>query len=92
MKKVKIVVKNPKDEKGKIVPVEILAKEIIALSNGVKEILNGPLEREAITILIQKNTKSTGRDHQKLTIKEIDSVIDGIATLADKYVKQRVRE
>lgn len=52
--------------------------------------MNGPIEREAITVLIQKNTVgSSGRygASQKMTLKEIDSVIDGIATLASRYVK-----
>lgn len=56
----------------------------------MKKILNGPIEREAITVLIQKNTVgSSGRygASQKMTLKEIDSVIDGIATLASRYVK-----
>jgi hypothetical protein len=81
-KKIKIV-----QEEGNEVPVEIIAKHIISISEGIKKLLNGPLNEKALLLLIQNAAPSTS--YGKIGITEIRSVIEGISSLEKTYIRKK---
>ncbi len=75
-----------RDEKTPI-PVEVLAQSIANISTGVKKILDGPLNRKAVILLIQY-AAPTHRG-QKLAAREIEAVLDGIQDLERTFLKPK---
>lgn len=86
MKKVTV-----KQDEQKVVPVEVIAESIVAISAGIKKLLNGPLNRKAVTLLIQ-HSAPTGRNGQKISQGDINDVLDGIESLEKTYLKPRKQD
>lgn len=72
MSQVEVVQPENEDEE---VPVEVLVR----LSVGVEELLNGPLERRAILLLL--------RDRTGLSFTAIDAILDALVDLREYYVR-----
>jgi uncharacterized phage protein gp47/JayE len=65
---------------------EDIAEEIKTISEGVKRLLNGKLNRKAIIFLIQHAAPGMKYGHQ-ITVSQINAVLEGIESLGDKYLK-----
>ena len=83
----KVVVKRDAENPE---PVEIIAKSIIELSQGVKKILSGRLNREALLVLIYAACpKSPSSFHGKaITKKQVGQVLDTLKELEEIYIKE----
>jgi hypothetical protein len=64
------------------VPTEILATEIVAISQGIKKLRATKLNEKALLILLQHAIPGT------IAIKTIKAVIDGLGDLERQYVKK----
>lgn len=89
MKKKLIPVLRQDPEKE--VPVEVLAESIKAISAGVKKLCQGPLQDDALYMLIQKATpKQRGKSYGAKThvsIRVIKAVIEGMQSLEKEFLK-----
>jgi hypothetical protein len=65
------------------VPVEILAKDIQAISAGIKKLLAGPLNERALVLLIQDASPTV------LTQRHIKAVIAGLGSLEATFLKRK---
>lgn len=78
-----------KQDDADTVPVEVLATSVRDISRGIKKLLTGPMSRDALALLIQRNTptskhrKSYGR---RIPIKTINAVLDGVASLEQTFL------
>ena len=66
---------------GAEVPVKVLAQAILDISAAMKKLLDGPLNRRALVLLIQDASGCSKRD--------ISMVIDSIHALDQLYVKKQ---
>jgi hypothetical protein len=73
------VTQPPPPEKE--VPVEILATAIVDLDAAAKRLLNGPLKRRAVILLIH--------DICRVPLGDIERVLDAAADLKRRYVNDR---
>lgn len=64
------------------VSTEVLAEALVNISDSVTKLLNGPLNRRAIVILLQDSLG--GRN--AVSKETIEAVLDAAATLKAKYV------
>ncbi len=64
------------------VTVEVLAESIVSISSGIKKLLDGPINERGLMLLIQHAAPTT------LAIREIKSVLRGIADLEKTYLKK----
>lgn len=71
-----------KQDKGSEVPIEILAKSIVEVSEAARKMLASRLTKRAICILIKDSMSGTG-----LPMKDIQMVLDCAATLDKRYIK-----
>ena len=62
------------------VPLEILADEIKAVSNGIKKLYSGPLKRRAIVLLLKDCTPG-------VTMTQIENIMDSMDALAQRFLK-----
>jgi hypothetical protein len=69
-------------------PVEIIADHIKTISEGMKKLLNGPLNEKALFLLIQ-NAAPTFRNGRKISLTEISTVIEGIESLEKTYLRDK---
>lgn len=74
----KAIIKDPNDE----VPTEILATEIIKMSESIKKLRSGRLNDRALYLLIQ--------DGCKLPVRDIRAVFESAEDLARRYIKKKV--
>lgn len=83
----KVVVKQDAEKE---VTVEILAANIIAISNGVQKLRRGPLNEKALVLLIQHAAPSVGGRYKAspLSAKQIKAVLDGIENLEAEYIRK----
>lgn len=90
MKAAKLLVKQNPD---KPVAVEILAESIVAIAQGVRNLVAGPLNERALHLLIQNAAPSSGgrRGYSPIAIKDIKAVFAGIAALEATYLKKATR-
>ena len=86
MKKTKVGIKQDEDE---IVPVEVLAKEIQAISEGIKVLRKGRLNDRALILLIQNASPANFGKYgtSKPSATDVRGVIQGIESLASAYLK-----
>lgn len=75
MKKV-VIKQSPEKE----VPVEVMAQAVVDLSRAAKRLLNGPLKRDAIIVLI--------KDKTNLTKGVIAAVLDQLEDLERTWVRK----
>ena len=59
---------------------EVLAKHIVAISEGITAMLNGPLTEDAIIVLLHRKTK--------VGMTDIYNVLHGLRQLRGWYVKE----
>lgn len=71
----------------KPIPVEVLAQSIKAISDGIKKLRSGPLTDTALILLIQHASPTVG--YQKVTIKHVRAVLDGMESLERTYLKKK---
>lgn len=69
-------------------PVEILAEHIKAISEGVKKLVNGPLNEKAIVLLIQ-NAAPSLQHGQKISATEVRAVLAGLESLERTYLRRK---
>jgi hypothetical protein len=74
---------DPEDE----VVVEVMAKAIVDISEGIKRIRSGPLNEKALLILIQHATKTKNRNGSRYSVQEIKDILDGMENLSRTYLK-----
>ena len=72
-------------------PVQELADNIKAISNGIRELRNGPLTDKALYLLIQNAAPNVGGKYSNspLSQKEIRAVFEGIENLEALYLKPK---
>lgn len=86
-KLIPVVIQLPETE----VPVEVLAESIKAISAGIKKLRQGPLQDDALYLLIQRATpkqraKSYGvKTH--VSTRVIKAVIEGMESLEKEFLK-----
>lgn len=83
---------NVKNDAEKPVPVEVLAESIVAISQGVKKLLAGPIKEETLLLLIQDaapRVKGPLGRSDGVTKKEIKAVLDGIVSLEATHLKRK---
>lgn len=68
------------------IAAEILAASIVAVSRGMKRLLEGPLMENAIVLLIQDGAGGRGRVSQE----DIRTVLKTAARLEELYVRKTV--
>jgi len=75
----------------KPVPVEVLAQSIIAIAQGVRKLRAGPLNDNALVLLIEHAAPrpSNGYRVNKVGKREIKAVLDGIDALEATYLRKR---
>ena len=73
------------------VPIEILADSIVAIAAGIRKLRTGRLNDRALFLLIQNaapTMKAKFRSPQKLSVKDIQAVFDGIDSLEREYIRK----
>lgn len=72
------------------VPIEIMAKAIVGISDGIKRLIDGPLNEKALILLIQNCSPMVGGKYgkQKIGTAEIKGVLEGISRLKEAYLKK----
>lgn len=80
-----------KQEVEKEVPVEILATSIVAIAQGVRKLRQGPLNDNALFLLIQHAAPNIGGKYKSapLSVKQIKAVFSGIDALEATYLRKR---
>lgn len=68
-------------EAPRVIPTEEIAEAVIALSQGVKKLLSGRLNKKAIVVLLQDST-SMGR-------RSIEEVLAALEGLEDRYINKK---
>lgn len=72
------------------IPVEVLADSIVAISKGMKAVLDGPLQERAILLLIADACERPIRNGNTIIgIKTVKAVLDGIKDLERQFVKSK---
>lgn len=86
MKKVTI-----KQDEENVVPVEVMAESITAISAGIKKLLAGPLNEKALILLIQNAAPTIGGrySNRKIGSEEIRATLGGIESLEKTYLKPK---
>lgn len=85
----KVIVTQKEDA---IVSTEVLAENILAISEGVKQLRKGRLNEKALILLIQhsapkqKNRKNFG-SYVAISARDVKAVLEGIENLAETYLK-----
>lgn len=71
-------------------PVEIIAEAIIKISDAFEKINKGNLSRRALLLLIHDNCGTAGYGHKKAkpTMKQIEEVLESVASLKKAYIKE----
>jgi len=73
-------------------PTEVMAEHIIAISQGIKKLVDGPLKLETLVILIQHASGyayGRGRSPSLIPAKIIKAVLAGISSLEAQYLKPK---
>jgi hypothetical protein len=85
MASVKVVQKEGEEE----VAAEVIAGAIVAISDGIKKLLNGPLNEDALHLLIAKAAPTYGPRFRKehVTKPQVKAVLRGIADLEKAWLK-----
>jgi hypothetical protein len=80
-----------KQDEQKPVPVEVMADAIVAISQGMKKVMAGPLNEKAIVLLIQHAAPPYryGMQSKKVGTVEIKCVLEGIQGLERTYLKAK---
>lgn len=83
----KVVLKQNPDE---LIPTEILAESIVAISEGIRKLRQGRLNDRALFLLIQAAAPNVGGkySHLPISIKEIKAVFEGIDALESMFLKK----
>lgn len=71
------------------VPVDLLADEIVAISQGIRKLREGRLTDKALYLLIQHASPAPRKYGQKIGLAEIRAVFDGIERLETTFLKKR---
>ncbi len=69
-------------------PLEIMEREILAISVGMKRLRSTRLNDKALFLLIQNAAPHAYG--KAITIKQIESVFEGIESLEKKYLKKSI--
>lgn len=77
-----------KQDEENIVTVEILADAIVKISEAMEKLQKTKLTKKALLLLIHDNCGFSGKHpRKKPTQKDIENVMESIATLKKYYVK-----
>lgn len=73
-------------------PIEVIAEAIVAISQGIKKLRQGPLNDEALIMLIQNAAPNVGGRRYgtstPISKKTIRAVLEGIESLETTYLKK----
>lgn len=90
----KVILKQPAPPAEEI-PVEVLAAEILSISEGIKKLRAGRLNERALLLLIQHaapTVKQHGRfSGSPITAKQVKAVLTGLESLEREYLKPKVK-
>jgi predicted transcriptional regulator len=72
---------------------EVVADEIKSISEGVRKLLSGKLNKRAIVVLIQESAPQmrSGYTYKKISKTEIDAILENMSNL-DKYYLNKSKE
>lgn len=75
----------------KPVPVEVLAESIVAISDGIKKLLAGPIAEDTLVLLIQHAAPTIGSRYNRTNLgtREIRATLRGIEALAKVHLKPK---
>jgi hypothetical protein len=83
---------NIKQDEKELIPVEVLATSIRAISAGIKKLRSGPLGEKALLLLISENCQKKNRRgfavKHKVSPSEIKIVLDSIESLQSAYLRK----
>lgn len=68
------------------VEVQIIAKAILSMSEGISKLTNGPLTNRALVLLIA-HASPRYSNGQAVSVTEVRAVLDGISNLKKVYLK-----
>lgn len=84
-----VAVQDPEN----IIPVNVLAEEIVAISQGIKKLRAGRLNDEALLLLIQNAAPRQGhRNTKPIPRKVVLDVLKGIEDLEATYLKTKPKK
>lgn len=77
-------------DEEKPIAIEVLAKEIVAMSQGIKKLRQGRLNDKCLVLLIQNASPNVGGHYGngKISTKEIKAVLEGIESLETEFLKK----
>lgn len=80
-----------KQDEDAPVPVEVLAAGIKAISEGVRKLRAGPLNEDALVLLLVDATPAIyyGYKRIKMTAKHIRAVLEGMQSLEATFLKKK---
>lgn len=78
---------NVKQQPNEEIAVDVLAKEIVEISESIRRLRSGKLKDKALYLLIQHSTGGVGHGYQKVPIAVIKAVFDGAENLAKDFLK-----
>jgi hypothetical protein len=88
MKKATVVRVTQDEEKP--IATEVLAQEIMSISQGIRRLLNGPMNRKALVLLIKHASPAMGQyPARHVGIAEVKAVLEGIESLEATYLKPK---
>lgn len=76
-----------KQTEGKEVPTEIIAQEILTMSEGIKKLRAGRLNDRALILLIQGACPTGSYKDKAISQKTIRTVLNAIESLSVEYLK-----
>ena len=80
----KIAIKQP-GPPADIVPTEVIASALVAISDGIKQLRRGALNDRALLLLIQHAIPAADRP----SVRQIKAVLEGAENLKSQYVKPK---
>lgn len=87
MAKVLTIKQSPENE----VPTEVFATSVKSISDGIKKLRSGRLNDRALFLLIQDAVGGVGPERgpkQKLALRDIKAVLDGIEALERTFLRK----
>ena len=80
-----------KQNEENVISMEVLADNIVSISEGIKKLLNTQINRKTLLILIHEACPKAGVGYKKSkpSVKEIDAVLQGIENLKSKHLKTK---
>lgn len=73
------------------VPIEVIAESIVSISQGVQKLLAGPLNQNALELLITNACPKAGKGYsaKSMCVRDVRAVLQGLQQLESEYIKPK---